>query len=321
MNAGEVAGRQLGQILVGLDTVTDAQHAVPIYRAAASLALWQGDHADAARAAARGWELVKGGGDWSLIAKMASTVAEVDFGRRRRRDGRRDLAALASIRARSKGRPAAARKAVERSGVEASIGSRREADEWLAQAAAHRERLEGQDDPETWDRLARSWAALDNPYEQAKARWHQAEAILGSGEGRASRGPRAARARGGGPDRGRPAARGRSSARFAELAGPGDDPPPAARRARAGLGRRRRRNAGGTGAKPAAWSPTATVRPLARGGPGASEDGGARDGARTVGRRRAEDARSSLVRGFVGDAPTRAGTRSGSRTASARSSR
>ena len=86
-HAGEVAGRQLGQILVGLDTVSDAQHAVPIYRAAASLALWQGDHADAGRAAARGWELVKGGGDWSLIAKMASTVAEVEFGGGRRRDG------------------------------------------------------------------------------------------------------------------------------------------------------------------------------------------------------------------------------------------
>jgi hypothetical protein len=36
MNAGEEAGRLLGQILVGRDTVTDAQHTVPLYRAAAS---------------------------------------------------------------------------------------------------------------------------------------------------------------------------------------------------------------------------------------------------------------------------------------------
>ena len=83
---------------------------------------------------------------------------------------------------------AAARAAVERSGVGPTIGSRREADAWLALAAAHRERLEGHDDPATWDRLARALGGARNPYEVAKARWHQAEAILGSGEGRAGRG-------------------------------------------------------------------------------------------------------------------------------------
>jgi DNA-binding CsgD family transcriptional regulator/tetratricopeptide (TPR) repeat protein len=186
-NAGEAAGRQLGQILVGLDTVSDAQHAVPIYRAAASLALWQGDHADAGRAAARGWELVKDTGDWSLIAKMASTVAEVDSAAASDASTRRDLAALASIRSRSRDVVGAAGAAVRRSGVGATIGSRREADAWLAQAAAHRDRLEGRDDPATWDRLAAAWASLANPYEQAKARWHEAEAILGSGEGRPAR--------------------------------------------------------------------------------------------------------------------------------------
>ncbi len=186
-NAGEAAGRQLGQILIGLDTVSDAQHAVPIYRAAASLALWQGDHADAGRAAARGWELVKDTGDWSLIAKMAATVAEVDSAAASDASTRRDLAALASIRSRSRDVVAAARKAVERSGVGPTIGSRREADAWLAQAGAHRERLEGHDDPATWKRLAAAWAALANPYELAKARWHEAEAILGSGEGRPAR--------------------------------------------------------------------------------------------------------------------------------------
>ncbi len=186
-HAGEAAGRQLGQILIGLDTVSDAQHAVPIYRAAASLALWQGDHVDADRAAARGWELVKDTGDWSLIAKMAATVAEVDSAAETDAGTRRDLAALAAIRSRSREVVGAARKAVERSGVGATIGSRREADAWLAQASAHRERLEGRDDPETWNKLASAWAALANPYELAKARWHQAEAILGSGEGRPAR--------------------------------------------------------------------------------------------------------------------------------------
>jgi DNA-binding CsgD family transcriptional regulator/tetratricopeptide (TPR) repeat protein len=187
--AGELAGRWLGQMLVELETVSDAQHAVPIYRAAASLALWQGDHADAGRAASRGWELVKDSGDWSLIARMAAKVAEVDSMAAIDAGARRDLAALAAIRTRSRDVVGAARAAVERSGVPPTVGSRRDADTWIALAAAHRDRLEGRDDPRAWDRLARAWAALDSPYEVAKARWRQAEAVLAGGEGRAARGP------------------------------------------------------------------------------------------------------------------------------------
>lgn len=186
-HAGEAAGRSLGQMLVGLETVSDAQHAVPIYRAAASLALWQGDHADAGRAAARGWALVKDTGDWSLIAKMAATVAEVDAAAAADAAIRRDLAAIAATRSRSREVVGAARAAVERSGVGRDAGSRREADAWLAQASAHRDRVEGADTAATWQRVADGWAALANPYERAKAGWHQAEAILGSGEGRPAR--------------------------------------------------------------------------------------------------------------------------------------
>ena len=187
--AGDLAGRWLGQMLVELETVSDAQHAVPIYRAAASLALWQGDHADAGRAASRGWDLVKDSGDWSLIAKMAATVAEVDSMAATDASARRDLAGLAAIRTRSRTVVKAAHAAVERSGVRATIGSRRDADTWLALAAAHRDRLEGRDDAAHWDRLAGAWAALECPYEVAKARWRQAEAILNRGEGRTARAP------------------------------------------------------------------------------------------------------------------------------------
>jgi DNA-binding CsgD family transcriptional regulator/tetratricopeptide (TPR) repeat protein len=186
--AGEAAGRQLGQRLVELETVSDAQHAVPIYRAAASLALWQGDHADATRAAGKGWDLVKDSGDWALVAKMAATVAEVDSMAAADAGVRRDLATLATIRGRSRNVVRSATRAIERSGVGPTIGSRREADAWLAVATAHRDRLEGRDDPAAWDRLAAAWKTLGNPYEVARARWRQAEAILGSGEGRAGRG-------------------------------------------------------------------------------------------------------------------------------------
>jgi DNA-binding CsgD family transcriptional regulator/tetratricopeptide (TPR) repeat protein len=187
-HAGELAGRLLGKRVVELETTKDVQHAVDRYRAVGSLALWQGDHADAIRAAGRGWEAVKDSGDWTLIAKMAASLAEADSMAAADAAGRRDLAAIATIRGRARGVVKAAAASVARSGVRSTIGSRREADAWLGVAAGHRDRLDGRDDPAAWDRLADAWGALENPYEQAKARWRQAEAILGSGEGRAARG-------------------------------------------------------------------------------------------------------------------------------------
>lgn len=185
--AGEYAGRLLGQLLVELETVRESQHAVPVYRAAASFALWRGDHVDARRAAERGWELVRGTEDWSLIAKMAATVAEVDATAGADARSRRDLAALAAARSRAARVVTEAEQAVKASGVSRSIGSRREADAWLGVAVAHRRRLDGDDDPAAWNALATRWQELANPYELARARWRQAEAILGSGEGRAAR--------------------------------------------------------------------------------------------------------------------------------------
>ncbi|HET7028943.1 MAG TPA: LuxR C-terminal-related transcriptional regulator [Candidatus Limnocylindrales bacterium] len=187
-HAGELAGRLLAKRLVELETSRDVQHAVDLYRAVVSLALWQGDHADAVRAAGRGWDAVKDSGDWTLIAKMAASVAEADSMAAADAAARRDLATIARIRGRARGVVRTASAVVERSGVRTTIGSRREADAWLGVAAGHRDRLDGRDDPATWDRLTVAWQGLENPYEAAKARWRQAEAILGSGEGRAGRG-------------------------------------------------------------------------------------------------------------------------------------
>ena len=185
--AGEFAARLLGQLLLELETVRESQHAVPVYRAAAAFALWRNDHADARRAAQRGWELVAGAEDWSLISRMASTVAEVDAAHAADASARRDLAGVANARSRARQVLAEATRAVEASGVAATIGSRREADAYLALAAAHRGRLEGNDDPAVWAALAERWNDLSNPHEVARAKWREAEALLGSGEGRAAR--------------------------------------------------------------------------------------------------------------------------------------
>jgi DNA-binding CsgD family transcriptional regulator/tetratricopeptide (TPR) repeat protein len=186
-HAGELAGRLLGQLLLELETVRDAQHATPVYRSAASFALWRNDHADARRAAQRGWDLVHDSEDWSLIAKMAATVAEVDAAAAVEARATRDLAVLANARTRTREVVAEAEAAVRRSGVSEAIGSRREADANLVTAACFRARLDGRDDPAAWAALAERWAALANPYSVARARWRQAEALLASGEGRPGR--------------------------------------------------------------------------------------------------------------------------------------
>ena len=118
---------------------------------------------------------------------MAATVAEVDAAAGQDAQSRRDLAGLANARSRAAQVVADAEATVRASGVSSSIGSRREADAWLATAAAHRGRLEGRDDPAAWAALSERWRQLANPYEVAKARWREAEALLGSGEGRPAR--------------------------------------------------------------------------------------------------------------------------------------
>ncbi len=185
--AGEVAGRLLGRLLLELETVPDAQDSVPTYQAAASFALWRGDVGDARRAVARGWSRVRETEDWVLVARMAAIVLEVDAASIADARAGHDLSTVAAARSRSAVVLAEAEAAVEAAGVPPRFGSRREADAHLALARAYRSRIEGRDEPAAWESLARTWEALERPYQVARARWHQAEAALGAGEGRAGR--------------------------------------------------------------------------------------------------------------------------------------
>ena len=99
----------------------------------------------------------------------------------------RDLSTIAAARTRSGEVLAEAEGVVEDAGVDPSIGSRREADAHLAVARAYRARIDGRDEPAAWEALARTWEALERPYQVARARWRQAEAALGAGDGRAGR--------------------------------------------------------------------------------------------------------------------------------------
>jgi DNA-binding CsgD family transcriptional regulator/tetratricopeptide (TPR) repeat protein len=185
--SGELAGRLLGQLLLELETVRDSQNAVPVYRAAASFALWRGDLADARRTAERGWQLIQPTEDWILIAKMASTAAEVDAALADEARDRRDFAALAAARQHTATVIALSDRAVKSAQVSPSIGSRREADAYLQTARAQASRVNGRNDPDAWRAVAETWIARANPYEVARSRWRETQAILVAQGARAAR--------------------------------------------------------------------------------------------------------------------------------------
>jgi DNA-binding CsgD family transcriptional regulator/tetratricopeptide (TPR) repeat protein len=178
-SAGELAGRLLGQLLLELETVRDSQHAVPVYQAAASFALWRGDLEDAQRAAARGWARVRETEDWALAAKMAATALEIEAASAAEAREERRIAGISAARERGSRVLREAEVLVGASGVPPSVGSRREADAYLATAGAYAARLSGRDNADRWATLARTWAGVDDPYQVAKARWREAEAVLG----------------------------------------------------------------------------------------------------------------------------------------------
>ena len=185
--SGELAGRLLGQLLLELETIRDSQYAGPVYGAAASFALWRDDLVDARRASELGWARVRDTEDWVLIARLAAMVLEVCAVSAAAASERHDLAVIALVRERSHRVLAEAEVAVRGSGVDASRGSRREADARLATARAYAARLDGRDDAATWDALARTWAKIGDRYQVAKARWRQAEASLAATDARRGR--------------------------------------------------------------------------------------------------------------------------------------
>jgi ATP/maltotriose-dependent transcriptional regulator MalT len=186
-DAGEAASRLLGQTILEFDAVREPQLAGPYYLAAASFALWRGDIADASRSVDRGWASVQATEEWLLVARMAAMVAQVDAASATEAREHRQLAPLATARERTAEVVTKAADLVRASGTPMTAGSRRVAEASLATARAFQRRLEGDDDPSVWRRVALGWVALEAPYDAALARWRQAEAMLAAGVGRSGR--------------------------------------------------------------------------------------------------------------------------------------
>ena len=186
-DAGERATNLLGQLALELDAMREPQLAARYCLAVASYALWRGDATDAARSADRGWESVRSTEEWTLAARVAATVAQVDAAVASEAHERRQLAPLAAARGHTAGILADAAALVEAGGAGQTTGSRRVAEAHLATARAFQRRLEGDDSPAVWAKVATLWTALNAPYDVALARWHQAEALLTTGTGRSGR--------------------------------------------------------------------------------------------------------------------------------------
>jgi DNA-binding CsgD family transcriptional regulator len=113
-----------------------------------------------------------------MVARMAVTAMEVESAVVAESLERRRIGDVAASRERSSRILAEAERAVARARSESS-GSTSEPEAALATARAYHARLMGRDDPARWAGVAEQWHAMGDPYREARARWRQAEAIMG----------------------------------------------------------------------------------------------------------------------------------------------
>lgn len=181
--ADDEAARLVGQTLLQLDTVPAGQWSALVQRAAVSLALWRGHHADAVAVAAREWPRVLETDDLGQVALAASTCLEAAAAAAEDGDVQRDLSLVASAMELAERVLPEAERLLRASPLAPHLGARVEAELHLATARAHRGRLRGKASAAAWDHVARGWAARSIPFPAAKARWWQALAALqGSGD-------------------------------------------------------------------------------------------------------------------------------------------
>lgn len=176
--ADDEAARLVGQTLLQLETVPAGQWSALVLRTAVSLALWRGDLADAMSAAEQGWARVSETNDPSQIASSAATVLEACAAAAERGRLRRDWSAVAAAGALAGEVLPVATEHLKRIQLPPTVGTRREAELYLATARAHNDRVRGKATPEAWAELATAWAKIPVPYQVAKARWWQAQAAL-----------------------------------------------------------------------------------------------------------------------------------------------
>jgi DNA-binding CsgD family transcriptional regulator len=185
--AGEAAARLLGRIFMELETVPDVQYAPPAYQAAASLALWRGDIADAVRAIDEAWSRIRDSEDWPNAARTVAVLLSVADARAGAARERRDLAGLAVARQWADDALRQATRMVEAAGAPPEAFMRRQVEADLETARAYGRRLHGHDDPRAWAGVAALQRAVGRPYETARALHREVEAHLEAGSATGAR--------------------------------------------------------------------------------------------------------------------------------------
>ncbi len=158
------------------------RYQAPLLTLAAGLALWEGRTDDARESVARALQLVAGSDDVWLVAPVLwhGLRADGDRADRARAVGDRTAAKEAAESAQT----LVERAAALQQGAAPAVRPVVAAYEALCQAEASR--ATGANDPEAWGDAADRWAALDQPYPSAYARFREAEAVL-AGQARSTR--------------------------------------------------------------------------------------------------------------------------------------
>ena len=181
------AGERLERVEQLTERVVEAQLIAPMAEAAAELALWQGVPLDArlavddafgrlpaevpeyvARLGPLFWMAVRAEADLAVMARARHAVDDLEDSRVR---ASRRIAELGAVR---------------------EVAQQRlpnfapQADAWHAACQAEMSRLDGISDADLWADAAAAFGALPMPYQQAYAKWRQAEVTLGGHGSRTS---------------------------------------------------------------------------------------------------------------------------------------
>jgi DNA-binding NarL/FixJ family response regulator/tetratricopeptide (TPR) repeat protein len=150
------------------------RYQAPLLTLAAGLALWEGRTGDAREAVVRALDLVAGSDDAWLVAALLwhGIRAEGDGAVRARALGDRVLAKASAEAAAGLLERARALQEGAAPAVRPVVGA------YDALCRAEERRAAGDDDPDVWAGAAARWAALDQPYPSAYARYREAEAVL-----------------------------------------------------------------------------------------------------------------------------------------------
>jgi DNA-binding CsgD family transcriptional regulator/tetratricopeptide (TPR) repeat protein len=164
------------------------RYQAPLLTLSAGLALWEGDFGAAREAVVRALDLVAGSDDVWLVAAVLwhGLRAEAETAERARAVGDRVEAKAAADAAAGFLAQARALQAAAAPAVRPVVAA------YEALCRAEERRAAGASDPEAWAGAAGRWAALDQPYPSAYARYHEAEAVL-AGQTRSTRAAEALR--------------------------------------------------------------------------------------------------------------------------------